>query len=393
MSDATANLADENWAYLLGLLPADWEEQARTTGAVRRLRGAESLSGLLRAMLLHIGHGCSLRTVSVVGKAAGWISMSDVALHKKLVLCEPWLHALCRGLLADSKMNVPEGTRGLRMRLVDSTLVHEPGATGSQWRVLYSLRVPDWQCDHFRLGAVRGVGNGESLKHFDVQPGDCLLADRGFSQLAGIDHVRRHGGHVIVRLNEQNTPLHHSDGSVVDLLHWLSSLKNPGEVASLPVWVRASKNDAKDPTSARVCAVRKSIEATALARRKLQRRAQRRGEKLRDRTLDLSAWVVVLTTLPETTLSDESVLQWYRVRWQIELAFKRLKSLGDVGHLPKSDERSSRAWIYGKLLIALLTEKMQRHAASLSPWGGRWLDQDPPEESMARDGVAPRSHP
>ena len=380
----TRTLADENWDYLLGLLPQDWEAQAKATGAVRRLRGASSLSSLLRVLLLHIGHGCSLRTASVVGKAAGWIRMSDVALHKKLALCEPWLHQLCLGLLADSQMSLPAPQHGLRMRLVDSTLVREPGATGSQWRVLYSLRVPDWQCDHFRLSPAKGAGHGESLKHFAVAPGDCLLADRGFSHLTGMDHVHRHGGHVIVRLNEQNTPLENRDGSPVEMLRWLAKLKEPGAVGGLPVWVRTGKGGTlAGRVPARLCAVRKSVEAATLARRKLHRRAQRQGQELRAATLEHSAWIVVLTTVPEATLAEDAVLQWYRVRWQIELAFKRLKSLGDVGHLPKSDERSSRAWVYGKLLIALLTEKMQRHAASLSPWGGRWLDQDPPPESLA----------
>lgn len=380
----TRMLADENWDYLLSLLPHNWEAQAKATGAVRRLRGASSLGSLLRVLLLHIGHGCSLRTASVVGKAAGWISMSDVALHKKLALCEAWLHQLCLGLLAESRMSLPAPHHGLRMRLVDSTLVQEPGATGSQWRVLYSLRVPDWQCDHFRLSPTRGAGNGESLKHFVIAPGDCLLADRGFSHLAGLDHVQRHGGHVIVRLNEQNTPLENQDGSPAELLPWLAKLKEPGAVGGLPVWVRTRKGGTlAERVPARLCAVRKSVEAATLARRKLHRRAQRQGQKLRAVTLEHSAWIVVLTTVAAETLADDAVLQWYRVRWQIELAFKRLKSLGDVGHLPKSDERSSRAWVYGKLLIALLTEKMQRHAASLSPWGGRWLDQDPPPEFLA----------
>ena len=378
----TRTLADENWDYLLSLLPQDWQAQAKATGAVLRLRGASSLGSLLRVLLLHIGHGCSLRTASVVGKAAGWISMSDVALHKKLALCEAWLHRLCQGLLADSQMSLPAPHRGLRMRLVDSTLVREPGATGSQWRVLYSLRVPDWQCDHFRLSPAKGAGNGESLKHFAIAPGDCLLADRGFSHLSGLDHVQRRGGHVIVRLNEQNTPLENKDGSPVDLLKWLAKLKVPGAVGGLPVWVRTGKGGT-GRVPARLCAVRKSVEAAALARRKLHRRAQRQGQELRAATLEHSAWIVVLTTVAEETLADDAVLQWDRVRWQIELAFKRLKSLGDVGHLPKSDARSSRAWVYGKLLIALLTEKMQRHAANLSPWGGRWLDQDPPPEPLA----------
>ena len=66
--------------------------------------------------------------------------------------------------------------------------------------MLYSLRVPDWQCDCFRLTPARGAGHGESLKYFTIKRGDCLLADRGFSHLTGIEHVQRHGGSVIVRL-------------------------------------------------------------------------------------------------------------------------------------------------------------------------------------------------
>lgn len=248
--------------------------------------------------------------------------------------------------------------------------------------MLYSLRVPDWQCDCFRLTSAKGTGNGESLKYFAIKRGDCLLADRGFSHLAGIEHVHRHGGSVIVRLNDQSTPLELADGSPVVLLDWLKGIGKPGQVGSMRVWLPAPKGG-KGRIPARLCAVRKSIEASALAVRKLKQRAARKQNALREVTLEHSAWIVVLTTVDEDILSAAEVLEWYRVRWQIELAFKRLKSLGDVGHLPKRDAASSRAWVYGKLLIALLSEKMQRHAAALSPWGGRWLEQDPPAEFLA----------
>ena len=376
------NLADGNWDYLLTLLPADWLELAKTSGAVRRLRGAESVGSLLRTLLLHIAHGCSLRTTSVIAKAAGWASMSDVALLKRLRVCEGWLCALCAGLLKESGMILPQTHRGLRMRLVDSTIIKEPGDTGSQWRVLYSLSVPNWQCDFFRLTSTKGAGNGESLKYFSIKPGDCLLADRGFSHLRGIEDVHHRGGSVIVRLNDQNTPLEHEDGSPVVLLDWLAPLVEPGQVGGLPVWLPAAKGS-NERLPARLCAVRKSVEATTLAERKLKRKASRMQSDLREVTLEHSAWIVILTTVGKEVLSDVESLEWYRVRWQIELAFKRLKSLGDVGHLPKHDPASSRAWVYGKLLVALLTEKMQRHAAAFSPWGGRWLEQDPPPEFLA----------
>jgi len=376
------SLPDENWTYLLSLLPAQWEEQAKKVAAVRRLRGTNSVGDLLRTLLLHIAHGCSLRTTAVVAKAAGWATMSDVALLKKLRVCEPWLHSLCTGLLADAQLRLPETHKGLRMRLVDGTLVKESGETGSQWRMLYSLSLPDWRCDFFRIGPAKGKGNGESLRHYPVAANDCLLADRGFSHLKGIDQVVSSGGHLIVRLNEQNTPLENGDGSALDMLEWLRGLSEAGQVGSCEAWARV------DPAKStrlrvRLCAVKKSPEGAAQAQRRLRRRAQRNGQKLRCATLEHSSWVVVLTTLPASVMSEVQVLDWYRIRWQIELAFKRLKSLADVGQLPKHDAASSRAWLYGKMLIALLTDKMQRHAAGLSPWGGRWVDEAAPEESLA----------
>ena len=379
----TPTLADNNWSYLLSLLPKEWESLAKSTGAVARLRGATSLSSLLRTLLLHIAHGCSLRTTAVVAKSAGWASMSDVALLKKLRLSERWFQALCVGLLKESEMSIPQTHRGLRMRLVDSTTIHEPGDTGSQWRVLYSFAVPEWRCDFFRLTATKGAGNGESLKYFAIKPGDCLLADRGFSHLAGIEHVHQSGGRVIVRLNDQNTPLEQQNGASVALLEWLrSKLALPGQVGEMPAWLPAPKGT-ENRVPVRICAVRKSIEAVAISERKIRQTASRKQHVLRECTLEHGAWIVVLTTVPQETLSTSEVLEWYRVRWQIELAFKRLKSLGDVGHLPKRDAASSRAWVYGKLLIALLAEKMQRHAAALSPWGGCWLEQDPPPQPVA----------
>lgn len=117
--------------------------------------------------------------------------------------------------------------------------------------------------------------------------------------------------------------------------------------------------------------------------RRLRRRAQRTGRQLNADTLEYARWIIVLTTVPEEVLSEGLILEWYRVRWQVELAFKRLKSLADLGHLPKYDPASSRAWLYGKLLVALLTERMQRYARAFSPWGTRWFDQDAPEESLA----------
>ena len=78
---------------------------------------------------------------------------------------------------------------------------------------------------------------------------------------------------------------------------------------------------------------------------------------------------MVLTTFPGQDFPAELILEWYRFRWQIELVFKRFKQIAQLGHLPKYDEQSAKAWLYGKLFVALLTEKLIHHAVALSPWG------------------------
>jgi hypothetical protein len=383
MKTATT-LPDRNWEFLLTLLPADWRELARTTGAVKRLRGFNSVEQLLRGLLLHVGLGCSLRETTVVAKAAGWLDMSDVALLKKLRSAEPWLRALCVGLLRDSALALPS-SGNLRIRLIDATHVREPGQTGSQWRLHYSLRVPDWSCDCFRLTASEGAGNGESLTQFSVRAKDCLIADRGYAYASGIGYVHRKGGYVIVRHNPNNLPLEDAQEKPVEVLAWLRQLEQPGAVGGWSAYVRLADGA---PVPVRVCAVRKSPEAVLASQRRLRHRAQRNGHTLRADTLEGAQWVVVLTTLP-ADFTDPQVLEWYRVRWQVELAFKRLKSLADLGHVPKSDPCSSRAWLYGKLLVALLTEKMQRYAADLSPWGGEWCRQEPAGQPVAGSETAP----
>jgi hypothetical protein len=84
-------------------------------------------------------------------------------------------------------------------------------------------------------------------------------------------------------------------------------------------------------------------------------------------TLELAKYVIVFTT--RSTGSTADVLRSYCTRWQIELVFKRLKSLAQLGHLPQHDVRSSRAWLYGKLFVALLAQKLIRIGRDISPSG------------------------
>jgi hypothetical protein len=134
----------------------------------------------------------------------------------------------------------------------------------------------------------------------------------------------------------------------------------------------------------RLCAIRKSRLAAERAQRKARRKAQTHQHQVSAEALELSKYVLVLTTLAPQSWSAAQVLELYRCRWQIKLAFKRLKSLLQLGQLPKQDPASARAWLQLKLLLALIMERLCHQARFFSPWGYRLALE--PLAGVAGDG-------
>jgi hypothetical protein len=369
----------EDWQVLLGLFPSDWEELGRSTGAVTRLRGFNSLSNLLRTLLLHVGCGWSLRETAVQAKLAGIAEVSDVTLLNRLRQAEDWLRQLCQRLWKDNGVNLEPALKDRPVRLVDATTVKEPGKTGGQWRIHYSLRLPTLECDHFELTSARGSNAGERLGRFVFQAGEVVMADAAYSNPPGIAAVVRQGADVCVRLNPASLPLWDEQGRPFGLLPEVRKLQRAGALGEWRVWLRWGDQR----IAARLCGVRKSEEAVERAQRRLTRRQQQGKSKVSPETREYACYVLVLTTLASRQASTRQVLESYRLRWQIELTFKRLKSIVQLGHVPKQDDQSSRAWLYGKLFVALLSQKLARVGSALSPWG-----YPLPEEAAATQSVA-----
>ncbi len=358
---------NEDWELLVSFFPPDWEALATGSGALKGLRKDRSPENLLRVLLLHLGCGHSLRETVIRARRAGLADLSSVALMKRLAKSGPWLLSLCQALLAERAPALDCAKAGLEIRAVDSTTVKEPGKTGSLWRVHYSVRLPSLVCDHFLVTAVEGAGTGESFRQFPVTAGDCLIGDRGYSKAPGIAHVAEAGGHVMVRVNTGSLSFLQPGGRRFDLLAAVSGLDRPGAVRSWNVATDGGGSAASTP--GRLCAIRKSEAAIEIALKALRRRASKSGKAPKPQSLEFARYVIVFTTFPAADFTPEDVLDWYRLRWQVELVFKRFKSVAGLGHLPKHDSESSKAWLYGKLFTALLAEKLIAHASAVSPWG------------------------
>ena len=77
----------------------------------------------------------------------------------------------------------------------------------------------------------------------------------------------------------------------------------------------------------------------------------------------------ILTTLTAAELSTLAVLGLYRLRWQIELFFKRLKSLLHMDTLPSREGPTAKSWVLSRLIAAALAQQLVQPSGPLSPWG------------------------
>jgi hypothetical protein len=355
----------EDWSILQSFFPDNWVELASETDALKGLRKDKDVENYMRTLLIHIACGYSMRETAARAKLANLADISDVALLGRLKKAKDWLHSMCVSLFEEQGIGL-QNQKNFQVRLFDATTVKEPGKTGSLWRIHYSVQLPSLICDFFKLTATKGKGTGESFFQYSIKKGDYIIADRGYSTASGIHHVVSKKAYVMVRVNTQSLLILNLKSQPFQLLKNVTAIKKAGTVRSWKVLIPGRSGA---HVQGRICAIRKSNEAIKLAHEKLKRNAQKKGRSLKPETLEYAKYVIVFTNFPETSFSDIEVLDWYRSRWQVELIFKRFKSIAQLGHLPKHSDDSSKAWLYGKLFVALLTNKLIEYASSVSPWG------------------------
>jgi len=350
------------WEILRGWLPEDLDERARAHGFFQRARGLTDAERWLRLLLMHVAGGLSLEQAALRARELGLAEVSAVAMFKRLRKADAWLQDLCGHLLREQQRRLGPCAwpQQYRVRAIDATDIQEPGSTGSAWRIHYSIRLPQLLCDHYELADATG---GEKLGRFRFSPDELILADRGYSHRAGAALVLDGGAALLLRWNPAIFPVESVQGRPFDVLARLRRLPARG-VGEWPIQFRHGGKTYR----LRLCAIRKNRVAAERAHRKALRKAQRNGTTAQPESLELTAYILVLTSLP-AAFSARDVLEFYRCRWQVELAFKRLKSLLGAGHVPKSDDRSARAWMQAKLLTALLLERLLLEAKVFSPWG------------------------
>jgi len=333
---------------------------ARRHGAFHRARHIKSAADLLRLILAYAPGGRSLRKLAAEAAAVGFIDVSDVALLVRFRRCGDWLVALCENLLPRRDKPAGAPARRNEVRLIDGSRIEGPGETCFRLHLCYDVenqRIADF--------AITPLDKGETLDRVRVGPGDIAIADRGYPQPDGMRATRDAGADLLVRLTWNSLNLRDRAGEPVDWLDLFAKTDAAGHL-DMPVTVHKARGRFK-PLPMRLVITPKPPDIAERARDIARHNARKDQRNVDPRTLRAAGYMILITSLDALAFPPQLLVRLYRVRWQIELAFKRLKSILRLDRLPAKDPGLARAWIAAHLLLALLIEDATAEMADFSP--------------------------
>jgi hypothetical protein len=376
----TNDSIEADWQALISGLSQriDLEATARATGALVRRRNVADAATLLRLALAYGPGGMSLRSAAAWAGMNDVASLSDVALLKRLRGAADWLGSIA-GALLESACAKSAAPKGRRLRIVDGSSISRPGSSGTDWRLHATYEPALARFTHLEISDVHG---GEGFCRVPLRQGDIVVGDRCYARVPSLEKVALAGADFIVRTGWTSVRLTTLDGQLVD---WnaIYAPMQPGEVCEMDVFAQHSggkgKSRDKPLLQVRLIVKRKDAKATEKSVKAARRGNQRRcSKRLQPMTITAAGFVMLLTSVPADEMTAEEVLQTYRLRWQVELAFKRLKSGMGIHKLPARDERLARSWLMAHLILALIIDEAVNDV----------LDSPPCEDEITHRAIA-----
>lgn len=224
------------------------------------------------------------------------------------------------------------------------------------------------------LEAGRDCDYKTPLQRFPLPPGALRVSDLGYFSLDVFEALGRQGVFWLSRL-QFGTAVLLPDGVTLRLLSWLAA--QAGSVVDQPVRLGSQHR-----LLGRLVAWRVPAEVAHRRRQKLiQESRSRRGRTPTQERLAWCDWMILVSNVPSEKLSPQEAAVLYRSRWQIELLFKRWKSLGLVAELDGSTTARQMARLWARLIGVLV----QHWFVLTSVWGDL-------RHSLAKATTAIRRH-
>jgi len=354
----TPSLHDGEWPSIIFRLSsvADLKATSRQFGAFQRARKVRNEQELLRLVFLYGPARLSLRGTAAAADEAGMASLSDKAVLGRLRKCGDWLEHLLQCLLRDKHaVSVGAAAGCLDLALVDGSVICGPASRGSDWRL------------HGRFDPGRGgfadlvlsKGNvGERANRTAITPGQTMIQDRGYARVRDFAAILATKADFITRIGWRSLKLLGIDRQPINALELLPQGDEPSDHI---IHLKGIE------VPLRLVIQRIPPEKAAQQRRRVVRKAGKAGHQIDQRTQQAAGYLMLVSSLPAAEQPAAQIVSNYRNRWQIELGFKRLKSIGGIDALPATDPDLARTWLLAHLIAAVLTDEIAIEIVGFPP--------------------------
>jgi len=345
LRDLEIQVLKENYSILNGKLTKELEDRI-----LKRKRVLKSLDLLIKAIFLYLTEQLSFQRLSDRMACLYDVVMSDTAWRKQILKAAP---ILVEWVLVQQGIVEAEDSSGAILGCasayaIDATNLSAEGEDSTSRRVHTMFSLSEHRCVYTDVTDCHG---GESLTRFSLCPGALYFADRAYGRTPQLAYAMEQKAHVVTRISPNHVTFYTAPDCREKIL--FSSLLN-AEAFSLQVYFK----DHRKVYRIRLLGAKLPEEKCAAAEKRVRRKASRNQRKPSDDTVNYAKWVFLATTLPET-FSDAEILEAYRLRWQIELHFKRVKSLLNFHKLRRSGDAYKNGVVSLWLTISFLVSCLQ----------------------------------
>lgn len=369
------------------LAPEKIDELAKETGFIDRKRKITASDFL---SLLFQVHGnlidSSLQELSAKLVTEQDIEISRAALDKKFT---PKAVEFLRRLVDELFLTQPQ-LKSVRyalgdnwpftsLRLLDATQVKVPEhlklrakrTRQSSVKIQYEFDYLTGQFTFFSVNSVNAndVASAEQRIPF-LHDKELCVQDLGYFSYDVLERIHNQNCFFISRFRsdaylayKNSSPRYHTDGRVVesslyqkiDMVEFCRKVP-VGEIVEMEGIHFGYR--AHYPTRCILSRLNTEQQHKRLAH--IHRRATKSGKRPKQLVKDLSGLTGYMTNLPES-ISAQQVVALYRLRWQIELSFKALKSFLELGHFKLVKQERWLCHLFGTFLVFLISQLIAYH--------------------------------
>jgi Transposase DDE domain len=297
--------------------------------------------------------------------ALAGVEVSPQAIDKRFTpelaaFFEATFRSATQTIVASNQALAPLLERFNSVKLLDSSVLQLPdsqkdrfagtggknasGQAALKLQTELDLRSGGLECVQIEQG--KDNDGASSRQRIEFQPGSLRVTDLGYFNLAVFASIALSKAFFLSRI-PHSTIIWIDNERVGDVVSWL----NQQTESLIDRWIEVGGTDR---LPSRLIAWKVPPEQANRRRQRVRREACKHGRNVTEAALRACDWTFLITNVTDDQLSPKETIILYRARWQIELLFKRWKSVGLIAELSGKNDTEKMVRLWAKLCAALI---------------------------------------